>query len=60
MIVVISQKADYNTKIEEIEQKIPNQDKYTTTQEFNKLTFGNFISRLKQAKLAAKMVLLIS
>ena len=29
-------------------------DKYTTTQEFDKFTAGNFIERLAQAKLVAK------
>ena len=30
-----------------IEDKIPNHDKYITTQEFNKLTAENFAGRLK-------------
>ena len=47
-------KADYNTKIDEVEKKIPNHDKYITTQEFNKLTTENFSERLKQANLASK------
>ena len=29
-------------------------DKYTTTQEFNKLTSENFATRLKEAKLSAR------
>ena len=33
----LDKKADYNTKIEEIEKKIPAHGKYITTQEFNKL-----------------------
>ena len=37
-------KADYDTKIYEIEKKILDRDhnKYITTQEFNKLTSENF------------------
>ena len=37
-------KIDYNTKINEIEKKITNHDhdKYISTEEFNKLTAGNF------------------
>ena len=37
-------KTDYNTKINEIEKKITNHDhdKYISTEEFNKLTAGNF------------------
>ena len=31
-----------NTKISEVENKIPNHDKYITTQEFNKLTAESF------------------
>ena len=47
-------KADYNTKIDENERKIPNHDKCVTTQEFNKLTAENVAARLKQTKLASK------
>ena len=37
-------KTDYDTKISEIEKKMLDHDhaKYITTQEFNKLTSGNF------------------
>ena len=52
-------KADYNTKIEKIEKRIPDQYKYISTQEFDKLTSEIFAERLK-AKLATKMILLIS
>ena len=48
---------DFNTKISEIENKITadhDHDKFITTQEFNRLTSGNFTSRLKQAKLESK------
>ena len=47
-------KADYTTKIQDIENKIPDHDKYITAQEFSKLTADNFTARLKQAKLATK------
>ena len=40
-------KTDYNTKIKEIEAKIPDHDKYITTPEFNKLTKENFDERLR-------------
>ena len=43
-----------NTKITEVEYKIPNHDKYITTPEFNKLTAENFTARLKQANLLTK------
>ena len=45
-----------NTKISEVEKKIPDNSKYIyiTTQEFNKLTAGNFEARLKQADLVNK------
>ena len=48
-------KTDYNTKINEFENKITdhNHDKYFTTPEF-KLTSENFAARLKQANLASK------
>ena len=36
------------------QNKIPNQDKYITTPEFNKLTAANFTARLKQANLVTK------
>ena len=38
-----------NSKISEVEYKIPNHDKYITTLEFNKLTAENFTAKLKQA-----------
>ena len=43
-----------NTKINEVENKIPNHDKYITTFEFNNLTAENFAARLKQANLVTK------
>ena len=52
----LGKKADYDTKISEIEKKTTDNDhhKYVTTQEFNKLTSENFAARLKQANLATK------
>ena len=43
-----------NTKISEVENKIPDNSKYITTQEFDKLTAKNLASRLKQANLVNK------
>ena len=44
-----------NTKVNEVENKIPNHDKYiTTTTELNELTAENFVVRLKQANLVTK------
>ena len=43
-----------NTKISEVENKIPHNSKYITTEEFNKLTVKNFAARLKQANLVNK------
>ena len=57
MLVILSNKSDYNTKVSEIKNKITtdhDHDKYITTQEFNKLTSENFNERLKQANLASK------
>ena len=45
-------KADYYTKIEEFENKIPGHEKYITTNDFNKFLGTIFDERLKQAKLA--------
>ena len=47
-------KVQCSTKIDNIENKIPNQDKYVTTPELNKLTKDNSTERLKQANLAIK------
>ena len=48
-------KTDYNTKINEIENKINHDhDKYITPSEFNKLTTENFAARLAQANLVTK------
>ena len=43
-----------NTKIDEVENKILNHDKYITTSEFNKLAAKNFTARLKQANVVTK------
>ena len=43
-----------NTKINEIEKKIPNRYKYISTPEFNKLTGESYAARLKQANLVIK------
>ena len=44
-----------NTKICEVEKKIPDNSKYITTQEFDKLTAENLATRLKQADLVNKI-----
>ena len=43
-----------NTKLEEVENKIPDHANYITTPEFNKLTAENVAARLKQANLVNK------
>ena len=43
-----------NTKISEVENKVSDNSKYVTTQEFNNLTAESFASRLKQANLVIK------
>ena len=43
-----------NTKISEVENKIPDLAKYIAAQELNKLTAENFAARLKQADLVNK------
>ena len=43
-----------NTALTVVEDKIPDQSKYITTPEFNKLTAENFTARLKQANLTTK------
>ena len=42
ILVIQVYKVGYNTKINEIEKKIPYHDKYITTPEFAKLTSENF------------------
>ena len=43
-----------NTKINEVENKIPDHVKYIITQEFNRLTAASFAAKLKQADLVNK------
>ena len=43
-----------STKISEVENKIPNHDKYVTIPEFNTLTAEKFTARLKQPNLVTK------
>ena len=43
-----------NTKISEVENKIPDNSKSITTQEFNKLTAEYLAARLKQADFVNK------
>ena len=42
------------TKINEVENKISDNSKYITTQEFNKLTTEHFTAKLKQANSVSK------
>ena len=43
-----------NTKSSEIENKISDNSKYITTQEFNKLTWADYAAWLKEADLVNK------
>ena len=44
-----------DTKTSEVENKIPNRDKYiTTTPEFSKLTAENYAAKLQQVNLVTK------
>ena len=56
MLVTLLRKPDFNTKIAEIEKKLPNHnhDKYITTPEFNTLSADVFNARLAQANLVTK------
>ena len=51
-------KRNTNAKIVDIENKIPDRDKYITTPKFNKLTKKKFNEKLKQANLASKNAVL--
>ena len=53
-LLIQLKKADYDTKIKEIVDKIRNHDKCITTQEFNKSKADNFDAKLKQAILTIK------
>ena len=60
--VIQLKKTDYNKKINEIEKKVTDHyhsNKYTTTQEFNKITAENFASRLAKANLVSKNDILL-
>ena len=56
MLAVLLKKADYDTKVTEIENKLNNHnhDKYITTPEFNTLAADVFNARLAQANLVTK------
>ena len=56
MLVILLKKTDYDTKVNEIEQKIidHNHDKYITTPEFDRITAENSGARLAQANLVTK------
>ena len=43
-----------NTEINEVENKIPNHDKYIAIAKFNMLTVESFAARLKQVNLVTK------
>ena len=43
-----------NTKISKVDEKVPYNSQYITTEEFNKLTAEKFAARLKQADLVNK------
>ena len=58
ILAIQSKKTDYNTKINEIEEKKiihDHSNKYITTQEFSKLTPQNIAARLPKANLASKI-----
>ena len=56
MLVIQLKKTEYNTKIDEIENKIlgHNLDKYITPQKSNNFTPDNFAARLARLNLATK------
>ena len=56
MLLALLKKADYDTKVREIENKLNNHnhDKYIDTQEFNKLAADVFNARLAQANVVTK------
>ena len=56
LLLVIQLKNDYDTKIDEIEKKIPDHGKYIIAQEFNKLRADSFATRLKKSNLASKNI----
>ena len=56
MLVIQLKKTEYNTKIDEIENKIlsHNRHKYITSQKSNNFTADNFAARLARLNLATK------
>ena len=58
MLVIQLKKTDYDTKVNEIENKITDHkhDKYITTPDFNKLTAENFAAGLVQANFDDKLI----
>ena len=60
-VTSLVKKADYDTKITEIEKKLTghDHDKYITTPEFNTLATNVFNARLAPANLVTKQILLI-
>ena len=58
VINTLVKKADYDTKIGEIEKKLDHyhdhSNQYITTQEFNRLRTKKFAAKFKQANLATK------
>ena len=61
-ITDLVKKTDYNTKITNIENKLNNHnhDKYVATSEFNTLATSVFNTRLAQANLIKKLILMLS
>ena len=55
-VSTLVQKADYDAKISEIENKVINycHDKYITTSKFSKLTTKKFAARIAQSNLVTK------
>ena len=49
-----------DTKIIEVEDKIPDYSRYIATEEFKKLTAEHYVARLKQADWLNKMILMIN
>ena len=50
----LPKRAAYHAKIEKIEMKISDHDKYITAPKFNKLTKESFVEKLKQVNLSSK------
>lgn len=54
LLVVVNQLKKLTTRLKEIEDKIPNHDKYVTTFEFNKFFSEVFDENLNQIRLGTK------